>query len=173
LYRYVGNSAPNGVDPAGHEPKLAAAVAQALAAGDVKFALFLIQNGITRSNAARLTGSVISTILSPYPARVQRCTQSAQLIAQTFKSAGYRPVIIRITDARAARFFSFTNESGKTVRFASNGFHEAVLVENRVFDALTGLNGKPLVEYIQFLKTNAGLIPQVCNKATGVPIKGK
>jgi RHS repeat-associated protein len=51
LYRYCGNSPTNATDPNGTEPKVAAAILQALARGDIQLALELLA-GIGYKGAA-------------------------------------------------------------------------------------------------------------------------
>jgi uncharacterized protein RhaS with RHS repeats len=170
LYRYVGNSVTNAVDPQGLEPKVAAEVTAALAKGDIKYAMFLIEHGIRAGNAAKTVVPVITAILNKFPARALQCVRSADLIFKTLSKAGQNPTVIRITDRFGGRIFSYVDKAGRRVEFAKDGYHEAVLAEGIVYDALTGPAGLKFADYVVLLRVYINLVPEICNKATGTPV---
>jgi hypothetical protein len=63
-------------------------------------------------------------------------------------AAGKNPKIISFIDEFGALFF----RTGEGTLFSTTGYHEAVLCEGIVYDALTGAKGMPLADYLAMLE---------------------
>ncbi len=101
------------------------------------------------TGVSALTG-VLNKIFAQFPAQAQQCVQAAQKVSAVFTAMGQNPQTIQITDRLGARIFFLADG---TTRFASTGFHQAVVVNGRVYDALTGPAGMTLADYILKLKS--------------------
>ena len=100
--------------------------------------------------------STLARLIKRYPASSYNCDKLAEKISDAFKAAGANPQIITITDKHGAPYF-YTD---KYIQFAKTGFHQAVKVGDRVYDALTGPAGMQMAQYVNMLKSY-GIIPKI------------
>lgn len=98
----------------------------------------------------------VQRLMNRYPASSLKCDKLANGVYKAFQKVGAKPQIIEITDSQGARFF-FTDGG---MKFAESGFHRAVRVGDRIYDALTGINGLTSAEYTNKL-LYYGLYPSI------------
>jgi hypothetical protein len=93
--------------------------------------------------------------------RAGECERVARAIHQGLRELGQKPEYIRFTvrgDARKMLAFDEVSKGLvlKTHQVATNGYHVAVKLGDKIIDAYTGLAGLPLREYLTRLQTNPG-----------------
>ncbi len=127
---------------------------RAIATGNTAEALAIMEAAavsgiqIAARRGVQAIASMLVSIYTKYPAAAMKCDEAARLAAKAFKALGQNPTTIRITDKFRAEFFFMAD--GKT-RFSETGVHLAVLVNGRVYDALTGSAGMLYADYIIML----------------------
>ena len=118
---------------------------------------FTIANNVKTGMAA--SSALPRKIYQDLPAKPQLRTVASQRAMEVFRAAGQNPTIIRIRDKLGTSWFFL--EDGTP--FASNKFHEAVVVGGRYFCAFTGPAGMTKAEYIAKLES-LNLIPIFTNR---------
>jgi RHS repeat-associated protein len=165
LYRYVRNDASSSRDASGAGPdSVSGSFWAAILRGDYQAALAILETstsvGFNIANNVRTgmtaVGALIGKIIADLPAKSGQCAQAAQRIADVFRAAGQSPVIVEFRNRLGGLYFTLPDGT----RFATQGWHQVVMVGGRVYDALTGPAGMPVQEYVKFL-IKLGIIPQV------------
>ncbi len=150
LYTYCLNSPLDLIDPLGLIDSLRAKIFTLIARGNFSEAIALAEAGglaklVDKLNSLQPT---ISSLINKFPVNSLKCDKLAKGIYDTFKAIKANPQFLKITDKYGAQIFFDKNG----VKFAETGFHHAVRVGNKVFDALTGPQGMEYSKYVKMLK---------------------
>ena len=137
LYRYCGNSPTNATDPNGTEPKVAAAILQALARGDIQLALQLLA-GIGYKGL-NLVPAFLQKLQEGMTLADGRCGAVAARAFDLFTMVGEHPVILEITDEEGELTWEYFGEV-----MTDRGFHLVCQNGNRVYDLITGPFGEEM-----------------------------
>jgi len=154
LYRYCGNSPTNATDPNGTEPKVAAAILQALARGDIQLALQLLA-GIGYKGLY-LVPACLQKLQEGMTLADGRCGAVAARAFDLFTMVGEHPVILEITDEEGELTWEYFGEV-----MTDRGFHLVCQNGNRVYDLITGPFGEEIEEYLDELSAATGIVPEV------------
>jgi RHS repeat-associated protein len=164
LSNYVLNNPISFVDPTGLAyDSVTRAYLTAIARGNIPEAVAIAQ-AATVGHADKLARYInqLRTIMNRYPRSSMQCDTLSKKLVEFFNSTGGKvsvnsnPQIMNITDKFGARYFF----DSKGAKFAESGFHQAVRVGDRVFDAITGPNGMSYNQYISTLESY-GIAPVV------------
>ncbi|WP_145363480.1 hypothetical protein [Stratiformator vulcanicus] len=122
----------------------------------VKIAEVARNNGVqiallTRGSLAGLApvAGYMTKLFNKIPPQAMRCNEVAYRVREMFVATGANARIIEIRDAGGAQFFFL--KDGVTL-FSRRGFHQAVLSNGRIYDALTGPKGMTQAAYLKMLR---------------------
>ena len=149
----VQNDPVNFIDPEGLN-SVNIAVMRLIAQGNFADAAALA-GGAMAPKIAQLPNTIASAI-NKYPASSFNCDKLASKVYDAFKAIGADPRIITISDKFKAQYFSTSNG----VQFAQSGYHKAVQVGDKVYDAITGPAGMEMAKYVSTLESY-GIIPVI------------
>jgi hypothetical protein len=90
----------------------------------------------------------LQTIYQNRPPQAQQCDAAARETMDAFQRSGYQPQRMGITDQLNAPIW----RDGTGRVFTQTGYHEAVVVDGRVYDALTGARGMEMGDYLDMLR---------------------
>ncbi|MFL5354520.1 papain fold toxin domain-containing protein [Archangium sp.] len=86
-----------------------------------------------------------------------KCQQVARIIHTAFGKLGQTPQYIAIRALGNKDYIAFDMASGKSPGITYNGYHAAVMIEDRVYDAYTGPMGMKLMDYMSRLHAELGV----------------
>ena len=164
------NNPVNAVDPDGLMPDSpSATLIQALSTGNLEAALAIVETNVQLYGTA--AAGPIGAALLRYQSLIQQaqqqmasgrfsgnCVQTAQSLFDAFRAAGLNPTFVQLTHRGAG--YIHTVSTAYRAPVSQNGYHYAVQMGGRVYDAFTGMGGVLMRDYPRLFMTPAGQMTQ-------------
>jgi hypothetical protein len=147
---------------------LKARILAAIARGDLGGAIALWELEMGRRAPEWLTS--FQAAFNVANQRAGPCAEVARSVFEGFRRLGEKPAYVRFTSTgsmRGANLIAWerrAGDPGSTFQIATNFYHYAVQVKDRVYDAMTGPMGMTVTEYMQRLKSPGSLSMQVVSE---------
>ncbi|WNG51296.1 hypothetical protein F0U60_49585 [Archangium minus] len=127
-----------------------------LARGDIAGAMALYEAHTGRVPPSWLQDLQVAFAVSSQA--INKCQEVARTIHTAFLRLGQNPQYVALRAKERYDFMTFDLVSGKSPTVTSNGYHVAVMLEGKVYDAYTGPLGMKLEDYLSRLHAPAGVV---------------
>ena len=107
----------------------------------------------------------LQTVYSASGQKIGQCQEVARTIHTAFFRLGKQPEFIAIrTQGVGNDYMTFDAAGGKALSVTRNGYHAAVRMGERVYDAFTGPAGMKMVDYLGRLHAPEGIVWKVVSE---------
>jgi hypothetical protein len=126
-----------------------------LARGDIAGAMAMYETHTGHSPPSWLQNLQVAYDVSSQA--INKCQHVARIIHTAFQRLDQTPQYIALRARQGYDFMTFDLATGKSPTVTNNGYHVAVMLEGKVYDAYTGPLGMKLADYLGRLHAPAGV----------------